>query len=375
MATTDSGRAVSTDQMTVVDVDSHVGESLDELGEYLDERHASVRRFLETDDPLREIYSSTRVTPAFNQTGARHEDTDASDLVHSGDGPDTKRAFMTEYSIDYSVLSPGLNLNLASVNHDQTAVAIANAYNDWLLDTQLDDEDDLTGTLLVAHQRPDRAAEEIDRVASETGIVGIQLPASGLIPPAGHWWFNPIYEAAADHDLPIVMHTGNSGTTSAFPVQRYWAETFLEDHAFTFPIEAMWHLISIVCNGVPERFPGLEFIFQETGIEWVPWMSWRLDDHYLQNSEDVPSLSKPPSEYIRDQFYFGTQPLGHTEQTGHLANVIAAAGGPETVLFATDHPHADFDLPNEVLAPLRANFEDEEIRDMMGGTAMKVFDL
>jgi len=46
MATTDSGRAVSIDQMTVVDVDSHVGESLEELGDYLDDRHASVSRFL-----------------------------------------------------------------------------------------------------------------------------------------------------------------------------------------------------------------------------------------------------------------------------------------------------------------------------------------
>ena len=84
------------------------------------------------------------------------------------------------------------------------------------------------------------------------------------------------------------------------------------------PTEGMWHLISLVCNGVPERFPDLEFVFQEPGFEWVPWMMWRLDDHYLQNSQDLPMLTKRPSEYIRDQFYFTTQPLGHTENHQHM---------------------------------------------------------
>lgn len=54
------------------------------------------------------------------------------------------------------------------------------------------------------------------------------------------------------------MHTGNSATIPDFPVQRQWSGTFTEDHLFTFSVEEMWHLNSILFQGIPERFPEYE---------------------------------------------------------------------------------------------------------------------
>jgi predicted TIM-barrel fold metal-dependent hydrolase len=210
-------------------------------------------------------------------------------------------------------------------------------------------------------------------MAAEDGIVGVQLPAAGLVPPAGHRSYDPVYEAAADHDLPILMHTHDLQGPVTFPVQRRWAETFTESHAFVFPAEAMWHLVSLVCNGVPERFPDLEWVLQEPGFEWVPWMMWRLDDHYLQNIRDLPMLTKRPSEYIREQFHFTTQPLGHTENNRYLGRTMEMAGASETVLFSTDHPHPDFDPPKEVLVPARTHLEEAEVRGLMGESAIELF--
>ena len=212
-------------------------------------------------------------------------------------------------------------------------------------------------------------------MAAEDDIVGVQIPGAGLIPPAGHEWYDPIYEAAQDNDLVVAMHSGNGATWSVFPVQRYWAETFVEDHAFTFPIEPMWHLVSMVFRGVPERFPDLDFVFQEAGAEWLGWIMGRLDDHYLQCSQDVPFLTKLPSEYIREGFYLGSQPLGHRADPDHTAALLEVAGGAETVLFATDHPHPDFDPPGELFETLGGRFDEEEIRGMMGETALDVFGL
>lgn len=365
--------------LTIVDADSHVTETLEDLIPYVERQNPGVVRFLKrASDARRDVYSATRATPAFSQTPGPldgQEPSDA-DLVHSVvREPSTKIELMKQFDIDYSILSPGLNLNLATVNHDSTAVAVAEAYNSWLADTFLDAHEDFRATALVAHQKPSEAAEEIDRMATEDGIVGVQLPASGLIPPAGHPWYDPIYEAATDHDLPVVMHSGNNGASAVFPVQRQWAETFLEDHAFTFPVESMWHLISIVCRGVPERFPDIDFVLQESGIEWLPWMMWRLDDHYLQNSQDVPILSRMPSEYIQDHFHFTSQPLGHTENSQHLASIIEMAGAEETLLFAMDHPHPDFDTPEELYNPLRTTLEADSIRGIMGETAVELFDI
>ena len=379
MASSTTKAPLKLEELTLVDTDSHAEESLDGLRPYIEDSNPGVLRFLDSASHLRsEIYTSTRATPSFSQTNWSDEPgTGGDDLVHDASSPERKRELMEEFDIDYSILSPGVNLNLASVNHDQTAVALANAYNSWLLDTYLGEDryDGVYANILVAPQAPEKAAEEIDRVANEEGFVGVQLPASGLVPPAGNRWYDPIYEAAHDRGLPVVMHSGNSASYSTFPVQRTWAETFTEDHAFTFPVESMWHMISMVCQGVPERYPDLQILMQEAGVEWLPWMMWRLDDHYLQNSQDVPILQKQPSEYIKDQFTLSTQPLGHTDNAQHLAWVIEAAGGPETVAFASDHPHPDFDTPGELFRPLNSHFDAEAVRGMMGETAMEIFGL
>ena len=273
--------------------------------------------------------------------------------------------------VDYSVLTAGSGLG--TVNHDQTAVAYAHAYNSWLLDRWMGTDDRLGAAAVVAHQVPERAAEEVERMGDEDGIVAIQIPGAGQIPPAGHWSYDPIYRAAADRSLPIVLHTADQTSAVTFPVQHRWAETFTESHAFSFPVEGMWHLISLVCNGTFERIPDLEFVFQEPGFEWLPWMMWRLDDHYLQNSQDLPMLNKMPSQYIRDHCYFTTQPLGHTENNDYMGAIMEMAGAEETLLFASDHPHPDFDPPEEVYRPARTTLEEESLRGIMGETAMDVF--
>jgi len=371
MATQQTEPALTAEELTIVDADSHLSVSAAEhLVDYIDESNAArdmIETAAESGMVYNEIYTVTRASPAFpnadaySSSGAGHDSTD----------PEGKIGFMNEFDVDYSVLTPpGL---LATVNHDRTADALARAYNDWLLDEWVDTDDRLFATLSVASQVPDRMPEEVDRMATEDQVVGVQLPAAGLVPPAGHRTYDPIYEAAEDNGLPIVMHSQDVQAASTFPVQRRWAETFSESHAFSFPVESMWHLISLVCNGVPEKFPDLEWVLQESGAEWLPWMMWRLDDHYLQCSQDFPMLTKRPSEYIRDQFYITTQPLGHTDDTQHMGWAMEMAGGGDTLLYSTDHPHPDFDPPSEVLTPAKAQLDDDQVRKLMGETAMDVF--
>ncbi len=375
---------ISLADCTVVDMDSHVGERLhEELLPYIENRAIDkrIRQTNNLDEAVRKIYSNTRVTPEFAQTKAASEAEEGrwgEGLAHKeARKPETKIDYMNEYGVDHSVLTPGINLGLASVNHDQTAVEISRAYNRWMADTFYNASDRLSSAILVAHQRPDLAAEVIDEWADEDDAVAVQLPASGLVPPAGHRWFDPIYEAAEDNDLPVLMHTGNSSTNTVFPVQREWSETFIEDHFFTFPVEGIWHLTSMMFQGVFERFPDLNVVMQETGVEWLPWLMWRMDDHYLQNSQDVPILERTPSEYIRESCYLSTQPLGHTDTPRHLSKILEIAGGAETVVFATDHPHPDFDTPEEMFQLLNtnANFSPNDVRAMLGDTAVELFDL
>ena len=162
---TSTTHQLSIGDLTIVDVDSHVSVGLDALLPYMDERHAAVKQLIEfADTPARQIYSTMRVTPEWFQT--RKQEGFGERLVHEGDTtPAQKIELMDEFGIDYSILSTGPN-SLASVNHDQTAVAIAEAYNSYLLDRFVDADDRIKANLIVPPQKPARGAAWRPRTTS-----------------------------------------------------------------------------------------------------------------------------------------------------------------------------------------------------------------
>jgi len=357
----------------VVDADAHVTESVDQLLEYVDERDEGLRRIIEdAAHPEHDIYSVAHPTPPFIHTeafGDVYSDAPTGSLA-------AKRAEMEEFELDYSILSPTLNLSLPTVNNDRAAVVMAKAYNAWVLDQFVEEGDDTILTpVVVPPQVPDRAAEMIDDRADEDGVIAVSVPSTGLVPPPGHRWYDPIYEAAEDNGLPLMFHSASGATADIFPVMRKWTEVYAEDHAMVHPFTAMWNLTSMLFQAVPARYPDLQFVFQEAGVGWIPYTKWRLDDHYLELSDEVPGLDKLPSKYVDDQFYFSTQPLGYTgDHPEHMAKMIELVG-PENLMYASDLPHPDFDPPEELYDRIRGHLDDEAVRGIMGETAADVFGL
>lgn len=351
----------------LVDADSHVTESLDQLLSYMNERHRGIKQLMARMDKPGYIFSIANPSPGFI---AFQEDDH-----FGGDDPAEKLDHMNEFGIDYAIIDPTLSSHLNTVNNSRFAVALSEAYNSFILDTYADRDDRFRVTMSIAPHKPAKAAEEIDERADEQGVVAVHFPPSGLTPPMGHERYYPIYEAAQDNDLPILMHAVIGGSHLSFPVQHRWSETYALEHAIFHPFQQMWNFASLVFEGVPEFFPDLDFVFQETGIGWVPYMTWRLDDHYMDMSHEVPALEKLPSEYIYDRFHFTSQPLGMTSRNNkHLPMAIEMVG-PDSVMFSSDIPHPDFDPPDELFERIHPYFDDETVRGIMGENAAELFDL
>ena len=47
----------------------------------------------------------------------------------------------------------------------------------------------------------------------------------------------------------------------------------------------------------------------EAGVFWVPWLMRRLDIHYREFRSEIPWVKRLPSEHIRDNVRFATQPI------------------------------------------------------------------
>jgi predicted TIM-barrel fold metal-dependent hydrolase/nitrite reductase/ring-hydroxylating ferredoxin subunit len=223
--------------------------------------------------------------------------------------------------------------------------ALARAWNDWQLETFVEPEPRLKLSLVIPYEDPDASVAEIERLAEHPGVAQILMLIKS-IEPFGRRRYWPIYEAAERHRLPIGIHLcqlgGHPNTSSGFV--SYYPEYHV---GLDQPFQTQ--LLSLICEGVFDRFPGLKIVFIEGGLAWVPALMQRLDHHWLRLRDEVPDLERRPSEYIADHIWCSTQPIDEPENPRHLKRIFEEFG-MGNILFATDYPHWDFDNPARVPA-------------------------
>lgn len=281
---------------------------------------------------------------------------------------------MAMLGVDRVVLTPTQNLYLACVQHDELATALATAYNEFLLADVLDSDAGRYGAVLVAPQRPADAAEEIDRRADEPGIVAAFLPSGGVHPPLGDERYDPIYRACEANGLPLMMHNAAGTMMATFPFQFQGFTRYLSTHVPAHAMQHMTNLASMITHGVPARYPDLTFVVQEAGLGWIPYFVRRFDHEYSSKREDAPLLEKPPSEYVREQFRFTSQPVEGTDDPRYVQQIARLFDAGDTLMFSSDYPHLDFDHSDELLRMLRPEFDADELRGIYGETALEVYD-
>lgn len=360
------------DLETVVDTDMHLTEQEEDFLPYLEPPFDEILSRSADDGKYaarhKNFYSTTVsgfISPVGRSKAQSEDLRTREDILRAMDIVNT----------DKVIITPSKNLHLPGVNHSDLAPALAAAYNEFLINDILDSDHGLYGGTVVAPQKPVEAAEQIEKHANDPGIACVMVPSAGLNPPLGDEKYYPIYEAAEDAGLPIIMH--NSTTAAgmrSFPIQMQGFQRWLSMHTFGHVAQHMVHLPSMITRGIPVRFPDLDFVFQEAGIGWVPFMTRRLDDEFSANKEDAPMLEKKPSEYIYDQFYFTSQPVEGTGDPEYVSQIVRLAKGEDNLMWSSDYPHFDFDQPDEIMKLLNS-FDDDELANIFGETASNVFDL
>lgn len=224
----------------------------------------------------------------------------------------------------------------AMKGHYEWAAALAAAYNDWQIENWLEPEPRLRGSVQVVAHDPALAAREIDRVASHPQIVQVLLPTV-TDRQYGDPYYRPIFEAAVRNDLVVTFHHGpHTRTTLGYP--RY----YIEWHMMVAPEAAMNQLLSLICNGVFGQLPELKVCFLETGMAWVPWYMWRLDQQYRELRVEVPWLKRLPSETIKESVRIATQPMSEVKPAD-FQKLVEMSDSDRIFVFASDYPHYDAD--------------------------------
>jgi predicted TIM-barrel fold metal-dependent hydrolase len=199
----------------------------------------------------------------------------------------------------------------------------------------------------------------------------IYLPTAGIYPLWGARKYEPIMEAANETGLALLLHSV-SLVSSAFPHNTDQFENHFARQVITHPFSMMSNLVGLMHTGVPVRYPKLKIIFTEAGISWVPHMMWRLDRYGQEYRRQVPFFEDNPSDYMKRQMWFATQPLEEPQNPQHLVEVINQCGGADRIVFASDWPHHDFDHPR---ALNRLPLKPEERRKILYANAVEALNL
>jgi predicted TIM-barrel fold metal-dependent hydrolase len=298
---------------------------------------------------------------------ARVDTMDEDGTNHASIPQRVKEDLLDRYDITYAVLMGNDLTTLSGMPDPDLAAAIARAYNDWTDEVWIQYDRRFKHSIWVAPQDPVLAKAEIERWGDHPDVVQVAIPMMDKLAGNRHYW--PIYEAAARHNLPVGFHVGAesaglNGPQIAVGAPTYYIE--LQTGVISIGIN---NTISLVCEGVFERFPNLKIALLEYGWTWLPGLMWRLDREWRSLRAEVPWVQKPPSEYIREHIRVGSQPL-EVPELKQLHQTLEMMSAETMMVFATDYPHWDFDDPKYVLARLPKHMRNpiayENARELYG---------
>jgi len=273
---------------------------------------------------------------------------------------------MNSLGIDYMVVFPTPMLVLGMHPQVEVEVVVGNAFNKWLTEEVLPQEPRMKAMLYLPFNHPEACVKAVEMYADNPSVIGFSV-TSTRFRAVNHDSYMPLYSAIQATGKPLAFHSGfHWGDQSMQQCNR-----FISMHAISFVYYNIIHMTNWIINGMPERFPKLKVIWIESGLAWIPFLMQRLDSEYMMRSSEAPLLKRRPSEYMREMYY-SSQPLERSNLELTEATLKAMKADSQ-LLFASDWPHWDFDLPSSITT---LPFLDEQAkRNILGLNAARLFNL
>ena len=317
----------------IIDSDCHVIES-DQTWEYLDPQDIEFKpKAVDNPDrpdrPLWVIDGHARQRPfGTNSTGTTSEELSgfSKTTFHTrslGD-VDARLNHMDELGVDIQVLYPTIYLTRVS-EKPEVELALLKSYNRWLADIYWQSKGRLRWVVVPPLDSMDQVAEQL-RFAKNNGAVGVFMRGYEGDRRLTDEYFDPLYVAASENDLPITVHAGCGNAAFA---------RLAEGDAYArnkLPVISAFH--SILFKRLPRKYPDLRFGFVEVAANWLPYIlndlerrvereGWSFSDDVLgdnrmyvacQTNDDIPYILNHVSE---NNLIIGSD-YGHSDTSSEL---------------------------------------------------------
>lgn len=279
---------------------------------------------------------------------------------------------MAHEGVDAEICFPSQGLFLHLLVNPEAELASAQIYNDWNNKFFADHLDKFVRCGILPVHDLEMTVAEIKRIAG-MGFTAAMLPSliepSNNLPLYNDEAWDPVFEAAQEYKVTMVMHTG----TGREDVRAQKGPGGAVVNYTIQMCDAQHSIMHLVAGGVLDRFPGANVAFIESGASWLAAVAERMDEVYEAHHMFVkPKLSLTPREIIQRQvhvsFQYDRACIMSRSVTGHKA-----------LMWGADYPHNEGTWPRskEVVAHLfdGIDISEQEKADILGGNAARLFRL
>ena len=240
---------------------------------------------------------------------------------------------MDRYGIDKQIVFPTLFL-IAVAEEARLEAAYYRAYNNFVGRACARSGGRLKWAALIPFRDPELAQQELRR-ASDLGASAIltlgMVWDRCLNDPA----FSPIFQGAADLDLPVCVHFGWGSPV----LTNLFTGSGTSFCSATTPV--LWAFYHILLSGVLDCVPKLRVGFLESGGGWVPYL---IDQVRRRLKPQTVLLSSKPGgrEVAGDPLkYFEDGRLFVACESDEDLPYLVSKVGEDSLMLASDYPHAD----------------------------------
>jgi predicted TIM-barrel fold metal-dependent hydrolase len=243
--------------------------------------------------------------------------------------------------------------------------AMYEAYHRWMAEYCSAFPDRLKGVILVSARAVKTSVAELNRAAKESWPLAVFVYAPYQF-PLDHPDLEPVWKAAADHDLSIALHTFTVMPPYAPGGLDSWDNLWLQRSA-AHPWCGQRNMAAIIGAGIMDRYPNIRVGTLEAGHGWLPSWVRRLEEHTRLCPEALPQLKQTIREYVTGGRYFQSVEVSEgAEITQSVIDLL----GPDILMFGSDYPHGESWFPVSVETVLGWGLKEEHLRKLIWDNAV-----
>lgn len=216
-------------------------------------------------------------------------------------------------------------------------VALARAYNRFIAQACAKSGGRMRWVVVPPLHSVAESVKEI-QWGKDNGAVGVFFRGIEWQRTLDNPYFNPIYKAASDTDLPVLIHTGAGCPLflGLFDVER--------NHTFGHSrVQPLFAFRDLIANKIPEQFPKLRFGFIEASAGWVPFMM-----HIIKR------LFREKWKFSSDRDMFREYRIFVAAEADEDIKYLAEYTGEDHLIIGSDYGHQDPSEERQLVAAMRA---------------------